>query len=455
MALSGIQPFVKVTDSNGAPIVGARLYVYEPGTTTLRSIYSDTGLSVSLSNPLTGANASNASGDFPRFYMAAGTYKLRAETSAGVLIWQYDNIDTGLSAGSGALAISRGGTGATTAAAARAALDVPSNSELSDLSADITSFNTTLQGLVQTPGGRLTMTSATPILSTGVTAGTAVYYTPYVTDICPIYDGAQFNMRQFSEATLTLVSNHLASTIYDVFAIWDSGTFRVVTGPAWNTVTAGAGARGSGAGTTELTRQNGIWVNANAMATARNGSSTYAVSAKQGTYLGSLYMDGTNGQVSCLIAYGQSRKWGVWNAYNRVPHFMKAGDSTATWAYSTATFRASNNSSSNALTVFSGLPDEVVSLEFRATAALASSASSPTMVAGIGFNSTSAASGSTGAAANFATGTTMTFGITASYEAVPFIGINVFTALEKGAGSNTTTWNGTEAGNLLVARFRA
>jgi hypothetical protein len=41
MALSGIKPFVHVSDSNGNPYVGAKLYVYLPGTTTLASIYSD------------------------------------------------------------------------------------------------------------------------------------------------------------------------------------------------------------------------------------------------------------------------------------------------------------------------------------------------------------------------------------------------------------------------------
>jgi hypothetical protein len=140
MAMHGEKPFVHVSDSNGNPIVGAKLYVYEVGTTTERSIYSNEGLSVALDNPLDGVNASDASGNFPRFYQATGTYKLRAETSASVLIWEYDNIDTGLPAGTGALPISRGGTGSTTAAAARAALDVPSNSELTDLATQITNL---------------------------------------------------------------------------------------------------------------------------------------------------------------------------------------------------------------------------------------------------------------------------------------------------------------------------
>ena len=73
---------IHIADSNGNPIVGAKLYVYTAGTTTLASIYSDEGLSVSMTNPLSGVNASDASGYFPRAYLAAGSYKLRAVTSA-------------------------------------------------------------------------------------------------------------------------------------------------------------------------------------------------------------------------------------------------------------------------------------------------------------------------------------------------------------------------------------
>ena len=93
-------PRSDVEDANGNPYVGAKLYVYVPGTTTPAAIYADAALSIPLANPLSGATGSDAAGNFPRAYIAAGAYKLRAETAAGILIWQEDNIDTGLSAGS-------------------------------------------------------------------------------------------------------------------------------------------------------------------------------------------------------------------------------------------------------------------------------------------------------------------------------------------------------------------
>lgn len=441
MAAHGTQPFIKVSDSNGNPIVGAKLYIYEAGTTTPRAIYSDSGLTTPMSNPLSGANASNASGDFPRFYLAVGTYKLRAETSAGVLIWEYDDIDTGLSAGVGALPISAGGTGATTAAAARANLDVPSNSELEDISDTIASFSTILNGILASPGGRLTLTTGTPVLATGVSAATAVYYTPYTTNLCPIYDGAQFNLRQFTEQTLTLVANHVASAIYDVFAFWDNGTFRIVTGPAWNTATAGAGARGTGAGTTELTRLQGIWVNANAMATARNGSSTYSVDANKATYLGSIFMDGTNGQISCSIGIGQSRKWGVWNAYNRMPITLLVNDSTATWAYGTATIRPSNNNTANSATVFMGLVEEEIRVNFDQTASVSTSGG----LNGIGWNSTTAFATGSKRGTVSAGSTAIVGDMRASHTNVPNLGINVVTCLESTNASSVTFQGGSNA----------
>jgi hypothetical protein len=299
MAMSGLKPFVHVSDSNGNPYVAAKLYVYEVTTTTLRSIYSNEGLSVALANPLT----SDAAGNFARFYQNSGTYKLRAETSAGSLIWEQDNIDTGLPAGTGALPIARGGTGSTTAAAARAALDVPSNSELADLATDISDLTTQIQNVVATPQGYLTVTTLTPFITSDTSGALAVYYTPLTGNLIPLWSGSLFIVSSFIELGLTLNSNHVANAIYDLFVFSNSGSLTLVTGPAWNTPTAGAGSRGTGAGTTELERLNGILVNKNAM-TARNGATTYSVDARKATYVGSMFMDGSAGQVTC------HRNWG-------------------------------------------------------------------------------------------------------------------------------------------------
>lgn len=466
MAANGIQPFIHVEDSNGSPIVGAVLKVYEAGTTTLRPIYSDSALLVPMSNPLSGTNASNANGDFPRFYLAPGLYKLRAETAGGAPIWRevdYDYIDTGTSAGSGALPVVNGGTGATTPAAARANLDAASTSDVSALAAQIAAFSSSLQSLQSTPQGRLTPTSGSPVISAGVTAGTAVYYSPYTGNLVPIYDGTQLNPKIFAELTLTLTASHVLNSIYDCFVINDAGTIRIVTGPAWTGITAGSGSRGSGAGTTELSRLSGILVNANAMATARNGATTYSVDAFKGTYVGSIYIDGTAGQITCHTAYGQSRKWSIWNAYNRVPILLKAGDATANWAYDTNTTRAANGSSANSLTIFSGLPEEVAQVEYLVQKQNVGAVLNGTCygLIGIGVNSTTTPSGLT-PQLKFVASTAGPLSFTwmigpAKHSVDPTMGVNVITALENGLGGTASAgnlWLGAEAGMRLSAVWR-
>jgi len=446
MALQIIKPYIHVEDANGNPYVGAKLYIYQPGTTTLADVFTDDGLSVPATNPAT----SDAAGNFPRLYIAAGTYKLRAVTSANVLIWQEDNIDTGLSAGTGALPISRGGTGATTAAAARAALDVPSNSQITALQQTISALQSAVQNIVSVPQGYLTLTSGVPVIASDVTAGTAVYYTPKIGALVPVFDGAQFNPTTFSELTLTLVSNHVANAIYDVFFTKDTnGSPIIVTGPAWNTATAGSGARGTGAGTTELVRQSGVLVNKFAM-TARNGATTYSIDALFATYVGSILMDGTNGQITCHRTYGQSRKWGVWNAYNREPISLLAGDGTASWNYTVNKApQPYNNASANNATSLTGLSEEEIICEFAGSSS--SSPAGSTSSVGIGYNSTSSASGMQGNFANNAVPGTAV----AKYVAPPSIGVNTVTALEivTNAAGGTVTFYGTQTNNQLTVSY--
>lgn len=308
-------------------------------------------------------------------------------------------------------------------------------------------------GFFPQPQGYLTPTSGTAIITGDSTSATAVYYTPYVGNCVPIYNGSWMQAYFFSELTLALSSSQAASQIYDVFAFLNSGTVTIGTGPAWSTATPGSCSRGAGAGTTQLSRVNGLMVNTVSMS-VRNGASTYTVAASQGTYLGSLYMDGTNGQVSCYRSWGQSRKWGIWNAYNRTPVFLKAGDSTASWTYATATYRASNNNSANCMNVFCGLAEEVVVINFGQRI-LATANTSGVPKIGIGINSTSSPSGLVGVFKAYDGGSGDTNTVYSSWRQSPFLGVNAVTALEQGAGDSTTTYYGTESNMLLTADWRA
>lgn len=309
------------------------------------------------------------------------------------------------------------------------------------------------------PQGYLTPTSGTPIIAADVASATALFYTPYIGNLVPIYGGAAYTPTTFTELTLTLTSSHAINTIYDVFIFSNSGVLTLATGPAWSNSGAGTGARGTGAGTTQLSRTLGFYLNAVAIPAAINGANTYSIPASRATYLGSIFIDGVAGQVTCHTSYGQSRKWGIWNAFNRAPIQLQGGDSTASWTYGVATIRESNGATTNNLTTFCGLAEELIDLSFaQQLNKQKPSNTTTTMSIGIGVNSTTAYSGFVGTMNVFVnTGTNfITSNITcrAEHSLVPGLGINTINALEKGDATDTDTFFGTNANMLLRARWR-
>lgn len=299
------------------------------------------------------------------------------------------------------------------------------------------------------PGGYLSLTAdpSSPVVSTDRAAINEVVYAPLHSNLLPMSDGVNFSAREFGAfALLALVSNHLANTIYDVFAFDVAGAITLGTGPAWANSAAGSGSRGTGAGSTELTRLKGRLVNANQI-TARNGTDTFTVAALTALYLGSIRIDASAGQCTCHVSYGQTRRWGVWNAYNRQPLVLKAGDATSSWSYSTTSYRAANNNSANSLNVFAGLAEEV--LDASHGQYFYSNGTGLPAIA-IGVNSTSVASGRRG---QFSPETANNRGaFTAAHVARLALGLTVINALEIGAVG--ATFAGTEADMLLSCRWR-
>jgi hypothetical protein len=157
MATSVFTSYIPTTDA-GSILVGARVFICDVGTTNLKAIYSDTALSSGLTNPM----QTDADGFHPQAYLS-GSYKIRIETGgtdtigSGTLVRQWDNIDGGVPVGSGDLPIADGGTAASTAAAARTNLGVPSQTEVDDLSAELAE----LAGTVGSTGATQVATGTT------------------------------------------------------------------------------------------------------------------------------------------------------------------------------------------------------------------------------------------------------------------------------------------------------
>lgn len=74
---------------DGTPASGAKMFVYQSGTDILAELFSDKDLTVRLENPL----IADGFGYFPVAHAATGSYKVRIESSRGVLMGQVDGVE--------------------------------------------------------------------------------------------------------------------------------------------------------------------------------------------------------------------------------------------------------------------------------------------------------------------------------------------------------------------------
>lgn len=306
------------------------------------------------------------------------------------------------------------------------------------------------------PQGRLTLTNSVPVMATSVTAATTVYYAPYQGSVCPIITANVTQMYPIISSVndavgliMVLGANWLANSIYDCFVALDSGTVRLGTGPDWSagavagSNTIGASIRGTGAGSTELQICNGLMTNKNSMTVRYANASTFTASANTATYVGTI-RTGSAGQVS--FTYGSFAAGGgtgnlyVWNAYNQVPLRTTMGDSTASWNYTTATTRASNNSSSNRINFLTGLAQGGIIAEFsqlvQATNVIGAFAR-----VGFALNSTTIFEG-VSQVTGVSVSSNNAAALAASRAYLPQIGTNFISLNETGDGTNASTFFG-------------
>ena len=259
------------------------------------------------------------------------------------------------------------------------------------------------------PGGRLTLTSGTPITTADVSSSLNIYYTPYTSNVIHLYDGYAWEPYGFDEITLAVNYGSPAITLPRDIFIYDNAGTLTLEAVAWTSDTAR---------TTNLALQDGIYV-------------------KSGTparrYLGTARNDGTG--FSDTVTYR-----GVWNAYNRTSKRLFKSDNTASWTYNSATVRAANGSSSNSVGCTSGLAGDCVHLTVRHI--FRNTTLGATARTGIGINSTTAYEGSSVAytAARVASVNQLVTGVL-SYTAP--LGHTVYYWLEESSATGTNTFNNT------------
>lgn len=162
------------------------------------------------------------------------------------------------------------------------------------------------------------------------------------------------------------------------------------------------------------------------------------------------------------MSWGQNRKYGVWNAYNRVPITLQAGDSTASWTYNVATIRGSNNTPSSYSGVsfnvgsgtscngLCGLAQETISANFLQQFNPNASSGNNLAQIGIGLNSTGAFSAASKMNNN---GSNLVVDFPpALYILAPSLGLNVLAELES---SNATNANVYQGGSSQIMNLQA
>lgn len=355
----GTDPIVVGTSATSWTIIQTEVSTITAGAGLSTGGAGSSGGSLTSAGTITAVEPVNVDSSASYTYLAGDHGKLVVRTYAGVMTDTLPAV-TGSFAAGYYLDIFNAGTGLLIISAVSTINGLSTLSINPGTSMRLVSDGTTYRALggssgstISEPQGRLTLTTATAIMTSTVTGATTVYYTPAIGNLVPVYDGSRVVMvdtgGEVSQATTDTTKSPAACTTnsnYDVWGWMDSSTFRATRGPAWSTATS----RGTGAGTSELTKVGGIIVNANAI--------TNGPAANRGTYLGTIRTNGSSQvdyKFGSSAAGGGSISLGVYNPYNQTIIRTTGYDSTASWTYAGGAVRSSNNSTSNRVSFIKGL----------------------------------------------------------------------------------------------------
>lgn len=266
------------------------------------------------------------------------------------------------------------------------------------------------------PGGRLTLTSGTPVTTSDVTGATSVYYTPYIHDRIMLWNGTAWQYYTFTEKTLAL-GTVTSALPYDVFGYLSAGAL-VLEKLAWTNGTTRA---------TAITLQDGRY--------AKSGDKTRL-------YLGTFYTTSTTTTEDS--GGGTSSQVGgkrfLWNMYNRVARPLAVIDTTDTWSYTTDTIRQANGASGNKVEFVLGLSQSEVVASVRGSVNLVSNTTRGAKI-GVGVDSTTAFSGLVQQAFNDGAAS-LIFSLSGEYRGLMAVGYHYLAWCEKGGSAGTSTFTG-------------
>jgi hypothetical protein len=339
--------------------------------------------------------------------------------------------------------------------------------------------------------GRLSLASATPVITSEQADKTTLYFTPFRGNKVTFLDGTTLS---FSELSLSM-SAWDKNCLHDIFRYNNSGAVAIEglswgTGTAYNisaataanpvviTFTAAVGANPFAVGdiigvqdvignmgsdvlhkniaqVTAIGGSNPNWtvtllgVSTSGKTYTSGGTirkinnaratdivlddGTYIKNADDTrVYLGSVFIDG-NGYCQDTLKIS-----GVWNYYNRVDKSLKQSEATASWSKSTATITPANNSAGNRLTLIVGIPEDSISVDLLTS--VIPGTTSTYGYAGIGEDTISNFTGKTMGGGGGATSAWFVF--SAFLRKVPTAGIHFYSWNERSTSTNTSTFYG-------------
>jgi hypothetical protein len=304
------------------------------------------------------------------------------------------------------------------------------------------------------PQGRLTLLTATPVMTTSQSAKTTLLYDCYQGgNKVPYFDGTNdqsdtIGSCEVSDAMVSAASagQVVNANVYDVWWVHGGGNRICLAmsastggGGGWSADVAGSNtARGTGYSQLDTATRPYI-TNKNAITNCFNGATNYgSVSANQGTYLGTVYAS-ANGQVSYTFgasgAGGVAGLLGVWNAYNRVLVTSTVLDSATTYTVASSSFINAHSSATYRNQYVMGMQEDAIRSDYFCTA---QGNGVNTARCGIGHDSASSA-GST-----FANGANAFVSGTGSFSTTD-LGFHYMTAAEQTGAGVTLTYTGTSA----------
>jgi hypothetical protein len=260
---------------------------------------------------------------------------------------------------------------------------------------------------------RLSGVSATPVMTADSTSLSTIYLAEYKGRRLALYDGTNWQLAAPSAEVSLAVTGRTTDLPFDIFAFLNAGVVTLEFLDWTNATTRATG----------LTRQDGVWT--------KSGDPTRR-------YLGSCRARSATTFHHRMNGDDVPVRLDLWNADNRVEFAFTLRALTNTWTYTVATWRQAQASANYQVEIMVGLQE----CWFEATLMTTSRNSTISIPrqCGIGFDSTTAFTGTTASDAN--TVASIESNQVARIKHMPAIGRHFYSWNEISTATGTCTWVG-------------